>query len=189
MNAAHPLAAKSVIKADDLSQAPFIALNPEDSTRLRLETQLRGLGVVLKPLVETPYSHTVCELALAGVGVGFAHPLVALDFAQRGARGPAVRRRCRVCRRAGVSSGYADVGERARVSPAHADPAGGRPACAGGVVRQEGAGQCAGAGRWRLNRQLLGGPSTDIPMSMRDSPVIRGHAPVQRGIRSLRAFR
>jgi DNA-binding transcriptional LysR family regulator len=84
MNAAHPLAAKSVIKADDLSQAPFIALNPEDSTRLRLETQLRGLGVVLKPLVETPYSHTVCELALAGVGVGFAHPLVALDFAQRG---------------------------------------------------------------------------------------------------------
>lgn len=84
MHAAHPLAAKSVIKADDLSQAPFIALNPEDSTRLRLETQLRGLGVVLKPLVETPYSHTVCELALAGVGVGFAHPLVALDFAQRG---------------------------------------------------------------------------------------------------------
>lgn len=84
MSANHPLARQRSIKAADLVDKPFIALNPEDSTRLRLETQLDALGITLKPLVETPYSHTVCELALAGVGVGIAHPIVALDFVARG---------------------------------------------------------------------------------------------------------
>lgn len=84
MSARHPLAGRPSIKATELVDTPFIALNPEDSTRLRLETQLTSLGIALKPLVETPYSHTVCELALAGVGIGLAHPIVALDFVERG---------------------------------------------------------------------------------------------------------
>ena len=58
--------------------------NTEDSTRLQFDTRLEALKITLKPLVETPYSHTVCELALAGVGVGIAHPIVALDFVKRG---------------------------------------------------------------------------------------------------------
>jgi len=84
MNASHPLAARSAVHMEDLAQLPFIALNPEDSTRLRLEAQLTARDIRLKPVVETPYSHTVCELALAGVGLGVAHPLVALDFVKRG---------------------------------------------------------------------------------------------------------
>jgi DNA-binding transcriptional LysR family regulator len=84
MNARHPLANRRAIRAAELADTPFIALNPEDSMRLRLETQLTRLGITLKPLVETPYSHTVCELALAGVGIGIAHPIVALDFVERG---------------------------------------------------------------------------------------------------------
>lgn len=84
MHARHPLAGKSTIDAKALSAGPFIALNPEDSTRLRLETRLNALNITLKPVVETPYSHTICELALAGVGIGIAHPIVALDFVERG---------------------------------------------------------------------------------------------------------
>ena len=84
MSARHPLAGQPSIKVTELADTPFIALNPEDSTRLRLETQLTAMGITLKPLVETPYSHTVCELALAGVGIGIAHPIVALDFVERG---------------------------------------------------------------------------------------------------------
>jgi len=80
----HPLATHPCIKMEDLRAFPFIALNPEDSTRLRLDTQLAARDIRLKPVVETPYSHTVCELALAGVGVGIAHPIVALDFVERG---------------------------------------------------------------------------------------------------------
>lgn len=84
MNRAHPLAASASIRVADLPRYPFLALNPEDSTRLRLETHLRAKEIRLKPVVETPYSHTVCELALAGVGIGVAHPIVALDFVERG---------------------------------------------------------------------------------------------------------
>lgn len=84
MNPHHPLAGRSSIVVRELEEFPFIALNPEDSTRLRLETQITERGIRLKPVVETPYSHTVCELALAGVGVGIAHPIVALDFVERG---------------------------------------------------------------------------------------------------------
>jgi DNA-binding transcriptional LysR family regulator len=84
MNQHHPLAARPFISVVDLPEFPFIALNPEDSTRLRLDTHLTAREVRLKTIVETPYSHTVCELALAGVGIGIAHPLVTLDFAGRG---------------------------------------------------------------------------------------------------------
>ena len=84
MNRHHPLAARPFIAVADLPEFPFIALNPEDSTRLRLETQLTAREIRLKPVVETPFSHTVCALALAGVGIGIAHPLVTLDFEERG---------------------------------------------------------------------------------------------------------
>ncbi|WP_232467575.1 LysR substrate-binding domain-containing protein [Burkholderia ubonensis] len=84
MNRHHPLAARPFIAVADLPAFPFIALNPEDSARLRLEAQLTAREIRLRTVVETPYSHTVCELALAGVGIGIAHPLVTLDFAERG---------------------------------------------------------------------------------------------------------
>ncbi|KVM65525.1 MULTISPECIES: LysR substrate-binding domain-containing protein [Burkholderia] len=84
MGREHPLAGRAAIKVNDLANTPFVALNPEDSTRRRLETQLRALDIRLRPVVETPYSHTICELALAGVGLGIAHPIVALDFVARG---------------------------------------------------------------------------------------------------------
>lgn len=84
MHASHPLAKQPLITPSDLADVDFLALNPEDSSRHRLEAALREEGVELKIRVETPYSHTQCELALLGVGVGFANPVAVRDFLERG---------------------------------------------------------------------------------------------------------
>lgn len=80
----HPLARKPILKPDDLVSCPFIALNPEDASRRRLEHALRLENKELRPIIETPYSNSVCELALRGVGIGMAHPIIALDYVERG---------------------------------------------------------------------------------------------------------
>ncbi|AJC22398.1 LysR substrate-binding domain-containing protein [Pandoraea pulmonicola] len=84
MNDSHPLANKPTISAEDLLAHPFIALNPEDATRRRLEQSLMLEGKILRPILETPYSNSVCEFALRGVGMGMAHPILALDYVTRG---------------------------------------------------------------------------------------------------------
>lgn len=80
----HALARVAVVKPEMLAGLPFIALNPEDATRTRLEKALAPLNIRLDPLIETPFASSVCELALRGVGVGIANPIVALDYAPRG---------------------------------------------------------------------------------------------------------
>lgn len=84
MDASHPLAKRSVITPKDLDNVDFLALNPEDSSRHRLEAAMRDEGIELKIRIETPYAHTLCELALLGVGVGFVNPVAARDFLDRG---------------------------------------------------------------------------------------------------------
>jgi DNA-binding transcriptional LysR family regulator len=84
MNTQHPLARKHTIDAEDLVSHPFLALNPEDASRGRLEKALRADGKTLRPVLETPYSNSICELALQGVGMGMAHPIQALDYLSRG---------------------------------------------------------------------------------------------------------
>lgn len=84
MNAKHPLAGKRIIEAEDLVSYPFIALNPEDATRRRLEKALHAMNKSLQPIIETPYAYSVCELALCGVGMGITHPIIALDYKARG---------------------------------------------------------------------------------------------------------
>ncbi len=84
MHSSHQLAAKDVIEAVDLGVAPFIALNPDDPTRRSMEAAVLTTGVSFQSLVETPNSHTICELALAKVGFGIANPLVAFEYVERG---------------------------------------------------------------------------------------------------------
>lgn len=80
----HPLARARRVELADLVAHPFIALNPEDASRARLNQALEAEGLTLTPLIETPFANSVCELALRGVGMGVANPVVALDYAQRG---------------------------------------------------------------------------------------------------------
>jgi DNA-binding transcriptional LysR family regulator len=80
----HPLAKLAVITPADLDDHDFIALSPEDSSRRRLELALQPYGVRLNIRVETPYAHTLCEMALRGIGIGFANPVAVVDFVERG---------------------------------------------------------------------------------------------------------
>lgn len=84
MSASHSLAGKAQIKPEDLRDIDFLALNPEDSTRRRLEVALQASGVKLRSRIETPYAHTLCEMALHGLGVAFVSPIAACDFIGRG---------------------------------------------------------------------------------------------------------
>jgi DNA-binding transcriptional LysR family regulator len=84
MERGHALARARVVEPADLVAHPFIALNPEDASRARLESALRPLGLAINALIETPFANSVCEMALQGVGIGMANPIVALDYAQRG---------------------------------------------------------------------------------------------------------
>lgn len=84
MPAGHPLARKPVIEPEDLVGNPHVALNPEDPSRVRLEQMLAAADLSLSPIVETPYANTLCELALAGIGIGLVNPIVAIDYVDRG---------------------------------------------------------------------------------------------------------
>jgi DNA-binding transcriptional LysR family regulator len=80
----HALARHQVIAPTQLSEVPFIALNPEDASRRRLESTLAEHGVTLRVAAHTPYAASVCEMAMRGLGVGLVNPITALDYAERG---------------------------------------------------------------------------------------------------------
>lgn len=86
MHAQHPLVKKTIIQPEDLTQHAFLALNPEDASRRRLETALAERGHTLRPILETPYAYSVCEFAMHGLGIGMIHPITALDYIGRGLR-------------------------------------------------------------------------------------------------------
>jgi DNA-binding transcriptional LysR family regulator len=84
MSPHHPLREKRVLEIEDLASDHFIDMNPEDSSRRRLEAVLAKHRVQLRSIIETPLSVTACELALAGVGISLVHPIAALDFVSKG---------------------------------------------------------------------------------------------------------
>jgi DNA-binding transcriptional LysR family regulator len=84
MSQAHPLARFKAIRMEQLAEVPFLALNPEDASRRRLEALLAKSSLGLQVAVQTPYAASVCEMALQGLGVGVINPVTALDYASRG---------------------------------------------------------------------------------------------------------
>lgn len=80
----HALVRFKRIEPEQLAQAPFLALNPEDPSHRGLEAALAERGVALRVMVQTPYAASVCEMALRGLGVGLVNPITALDYAERG---------------------------------------------------------------------------------------------------------
>lgn len=84
MKKGHPLARHKQIRPEQLAELPFLALNPEDASRRRLESTLAEHGVNLSVSIHTPYAASICEMALHGLGVGIVNPITALDYADRG---------------------------------------------------------------------------------------------------------
>lgn len=75
MPSGHPLAKRIAIGPEDLQGIPFIALAPEDTTRRLLQVALEAAQARPQIVIETSFSATVCQLALAGAGIGLANPL------------------------------------------------------------------------------------------------------------------
>lgn len=84
MHAKHRLARVKIIQPAQLAEEPFLALNPEDASRRRLERALSEHDVQLSVAAETPYAASVCEMALHGLGIGIVNPITALEYAKRG---------------------------------------------------------------------------------------------------------
>jgi DNA-binding transcriptional LysR family regulator len=80
----HALARFKTVKPEQLAELPFLALNPEDASRRRLEAVMAEHALPLRVAVQTPYAASVCEMALRGLGVGLVNPITALDYAERG---------------------------------------------------------------------------------------------------------
>jgi DNA-binding transcriptional LysR family regulator len=80
----HRLAPHPVIRPADLDGEPFIALAPEDQARARIMRVFDAAGVRPAIVVETPFSATVCALALEGVGIGLVNPGAAEGYPERG---------------------------------------------------------------------------------------------------------
>ncbi len=82
--AEHALARLGAIDFSHLAGLDVIALNAEDGSRKRLDSLLRQAEQTLRVAIETPYSSTVCQLALAGHGVGIANPATAVGMEAAG---------------------------------------------------------------------------------------------------------
>ncbi|PQZ71753.1 LysR family transcriptional regulator [Achromobacter sp. MYb9] len=80
----HALARLGAIDFSHLAGLDVIALNAEDGSRKRLDSLLRQAEQTLRVAIETPYSSTVCQLALAGHGVGIANPATAVGMEAAG---------------------------------------------------------------------------------------------------------
>jgi DNA-binding transcriptional LysR family regulator len=72
----HPLAAKSVIRPEDLIGAPFVAFDPESHTSQRVTSTLAAHGIVPNTVMVVNVSPTLCEFVAAGAGVSLVHPLI-----------------------------------------------------------------------------------------------------------------
>jgi DNA-binding transcriptional LysR family regulator len=82
--AGHALARLGAVDFSHLAGLDVIALNAEDGSRKRLDSLLRQAEQSLRVAIETPYSSTVCQLALAGHGVGIANPATAVGMEAAG---------------------------------------------------------------------------------------------------------
>ena len=80
----HPLARNKLITAKQFLSYPHVALNPEDTSRQRFVSELGNLAKQFKPVVETPYGVSICELVTNNVGIGLVNPLVAQQYRGRG---------------------------------------------------------------------------------------------------------
>jgi len=82
----HPLAERSVISAEDVSDAPYVALKPASLLRHYIDDLCARRNIPLKLRAETSSGLSACQLVAAGVGFTLADPLIA-----RGMEGVAVR--------------------------------------------------------------------------------------------------
>jgi DNA-binding transcriptional LysR family regulator len=80
----HRLLGQEVVRPADLADEAFIALAPEDTARVRADRALTDAGVSVRPIIETPFTVTICAMVAAGLGIGFVDPRTAEPYLGRG---------------------------------------------------------------------------------------------------------
>ncbi|MEG0538800.1 MAG: LysR family transcriptional regulator [Comamonas sp.] len=75
--AAHPLAAQSVLHAQDFDGHAFISLARDDPYRVQIDAALARAGVQRRMLLETHSAVAVCAMVQHGLGVAIVNPLTA----------------------------------------------------------------------------------------------------------------
>ncbi|MBL6959017.1 MAG: LysR family transcriptional regulator [Rhodospirillales bacterium] len=79
----HELAAKEIIEAADLTDIPFISVDPRTMLRYRTDELFGGLGIKRRLGVEAQTTMMACSLVCEGVGVSIVHPFTAASFGDR----------------------------------------------------------------------------------------------------------
>jgi DNA-binding transcriptional LysR family regulator len=80
----HPLEHLDVITPADLHGQEFIALAPEDTTRMEVDRIFARESVQPRIVLETPFSTTVCAMVQAKLGCGLIQPLTAEMYVNHG---------------------------------------------------------------------------------------------------------
>lgn len=75
--AAHPLAARPVLQAQDFADQPFISLARDDPYRIKIDAVFAQAGMQRKLLLETLSAVAVCAMVQHGLGVAIVNPLTA----------------------------------------------------------------------------------------------------------------
>jgi DNA-binding transcriptional LysR family regulator len=71
----HPLAAKSIIRAEDLQNIPFISFKADSYTGQMIAQMFEKCRVTANIALTADAGPTVCEFVAAGFGVSILHPL------------------------------------------------------------------------------------------------------------------
>ncbi len=80
----HPLARLDVLTPADIAAYPFISLNPDHMTHVRLSRAFEAEDIPWKPHVECQLFATASSLVAQGVGISIIDPFTAADFEDRG---------------------------------------------------------------------------------------------------------
>ena len=80
---AHRLAAKTVIRPEDLRDEPFISFTVDDSMRKRIDAVFEERRIPRSLLMETQYSAAIYALVSEGIGASIVNPIPIREFAHR----------------------------------------------------------------------------------------------------------
>lgn len=81
--AGHRLAAKTVLRPEDLRGTPIISLGPELSMRHRIDEAFALRGVAMQSRIEVQLSTAICEFVAANAGIGLVDPITAFEMSDR----------------------------------------------------------------------------------------------------------
>lgn len=79
----HPLTAQSILRLEDIAEAPSISFQHGSHTRLRVDKLFESRGLRPNVVVEADIAQNVAELVALGLGIALVHPIFASSVRDR----------------------------------------------------------------------------------------------------------